>query len=199
MRKIIALWITVIMTYCAQNASAQGTPLVNNQGVKLSYTINEYKNCGDDNKKCKVYQVIAYVSNNSGKTIRLTEAIVSHLNSFNMSERDCGCCSCLQNAADEIHWIWNDPNGYWKQFGTPMKDNTTISGTYYFYCKADIKPPIPYYRLGEFVFIDDKPKPEPQWSDWITDNCFKGISYRYKKVELYNLNYQLHFYFEIKS
>src|SRR5690349_14927487 len=102
MRKIIALLITVTMTFYTENASAQGAiPLVNNQGVKLSYTINEYKNCGDDNKKCKVYQVIAYVSNNSGKTIRLTEAIVSHLNSFNMSERDCGCCSCLQNPADE--------------------------------------------------------------------------------------------------
>jgi hypothetical protein len=52
----------------------------------------------------------------------------------------------------------------------------------------------------------EKPKPtaqpnaaggsQQQWSEWKTDNCFKGLRYRMKHYTVYDLNKQYHYYFE---
>jgi len=38
---------------------------------------------------------------------------------------------------------------------------------------------------------------ESKWSDWITDKCFTSIEYRYQGKDVYDLNHQYHYYFEI--
>lgn len=38
-----------------------------------------------------------------------------------------------------------------------------------------------------------------QWSGWDRTGCYQQLEYRFKTVELYNLNYQVHMYFEVRS
>ncbi len=199
MKKLNAVLIGAAVSFFSLKTNCQvRKTLKNDRGVSLSYSMQFYKNCKDGvDKEYKIYRITAYLSNESGRSIKMAESWVSANNS-----RYLNCISEYDNFGQ----IKFNPSGIlnaspeWDTQGKPWPNNSTLSGTYYIAIPVEEKePPAPDWAMGGFVFTDDKKTTSPQWSSWISGDCFKKISYRYMGKELVNLNYQYHYYFQAKN
>lgn len=177
---------------------AQGATLLKTeQGVSLSYTREFYKKCKETpDREYNIYKITVYLSNNSGKSIKMASSWVSNNNS-----RYLNCISEYDNFGSMTFKPSGDLNATpeWDTRGKPWPSNSTLKGIYYIAVPIeDGEPPKPDWSMGGFVFVDDKKtyKAQPQWSEWKTDDCFSGLKYRVLGKEIYDLNRQYHYYFE---
>ena len=199
MKQIKSLLTLSAVSFFSLILNGQGNTLLKEeQGVSLSYTMQFYKNCKEiPDKEYKIYKITAYLSNRSGKAIKMSDSWVSTNKPLYLN-----CISEYDNFGS----IKFRPSGelnatpQWATNGTPWPNNSTLSGTYYIAIPAKEKePPTPDWAMGAFIFINDKPNQQPQWSEWRSDPCYPGLSYQYKVTELYNLNKQVYYEFNVKS
>jgi nitrate/TMAO reductase-like tetraheme cytochrome c subunit len=83
MRKFILFLLVILSSFFSIFVNGQGaTPLRNNRGVSLSYTREFYKKCKEiTNREYNIYKITVYLSNNSGKSIKMADSWVSNNNS----------------------------------------------------------------------------------------------------------------------
>ncbi len=172
-------------------AQAQGTwLLINQQGVSLSYDKEFFLYCEEE--KSDYYKITVYFANNSGKSVIYSGNALVYYDAI-FTSKTCWTKVPLKNHI--IQFLGEFENNIAK----PWPTGSVRRDVCYIRTPKGQLPPDPYWKLNPFTFLETKKTTQPttpQWSPWISDNCFQRIKYKYMGKELMNLNYQYHYYFQ---
>ena len=180
------LLLSLVFSISFLIARAQGTWLLTNQkGVSLSYDKEFFLYC--EEFKTDIYKITAYFANNSGKSIQIPGAFIWHGMRHNVGDH------CHSQMPKFFPWQAKFRiNGVWAT-------QSLLTLVYYMEVPKGQPVPDPIWHIDEFLFVENPKTTQPttpQWSPWISDNCFRRIKYKYMGKELMNLNYQYHYYFQ---
>ncbi|MEJ7693626.1 hypothetical protein [Daejeonella sp.] len=179
------IFLFLIILFYIENANAQyncidSDDLYDNDGLKISYcTVS----LGSDGP-CQKFEVTIYISNSSNvkKDISGSRIIIkSGASQFPAAG------SCLK--AEDIDIPFPGQNyGY----STAMNPGYSFSKKHIVYTNG-VRPTFSFY------ITPNNREVTGDWSEWRTTTCYPKLQYQVKKVELNNLNYQVHMYYRVKS
>ena len=152
----------LLFVFCYSALIAQKIELHNDNGVALSYSYSF-----DNNYLCKSnyydsYRIDVILENNSGKKVTTRELSINHFNYYKTAKIDDKCSS-----GPGIKFVYET-----------LETGKRISKYYNLLVTKGYPVPRPDYNFNvEFKDVTDN-----KWSDWIINQCYNQLQYRYKHI-----------------
>jgi hypothetical protein len=183
MKRIFVLMFALVICSFTLDIQAQWRTLIEQDGVSLSYFREADINC--EEKKTRIYKLTVYLKNNSGYPISFDAQSWVQIPVTNWP----GDCNSPFKPSHHFAPLQNWPN------------NSTVSAVLYMKVPYNSSSmPEPSFFLSSWKRVEKSTNPpSPQWSSWISNTCYKGLSFQYLAKELVNLNYQVHYEFRVRS